>query len=173
MPTNPMMNPTVSALALVALALLAGPASAAVQTGVFSAASAQDQDRKFKAKKAESQVVVTSVQKDFDPSENEFLTIFCGALARVGSSEGLKNVKAKWSAKLLVIDEVAGTVESVDLGSGGFQTDGDGRGRWRATVETADFADGFPERTSVVVQNEVRFTNGKKVNSVDAFCSYP
>lgn len=181
MRTNPMMILRVSALALVTLALCGIPAGATFKTSVSAGATERDQDKKFKAKRAESQKVTTSIQKSFDTTENEFLTVFCGALARVTriaddgavTSESLKNVKANWSAKLLVIDEGAGTVEAVELGSGSLETGADGRASWRATVETADFADGFPESSSAVVQNEVQFRKGKKVNSLDVFCSYP
>lgn len=181
MGANPTTILRVSALALALLAMFGGPAAAAFLTIVRSSASTGDRDMKFKAKQAARQVTVTSIQENFDPSANEFLTVFCSALARTtpGAEDGpvsfvgSKNVKANWSAKLLVIDEGAGTIESVELGSGTFKTEGDGRARWRSTIETADFAEGFPESISAVVQTEVRFRKGKKVNGLDVFCSYP
>lgn len=163
------------AFTLLVLALLAAPAVAGVETYVRSSALEYN-PAKFRAKRAPTSLAMTPIQKNFDPSTSESLTVFCNAYAYVNATDGyqgVKRVKAKWSAMLLVINEGVGTVQSIDLGAGTFTTDENGRAHWRVTVETADFAEGFPESISAMVQTETVFRNGKRVNGLTFSCGTP
>lgn len=166
-----------SALALVALALASSPAAAreAIANGTTTAI---DFDESFKAKKVKSQIIVLRVPASFDPSKNSSLTFLCGVNAfrrNIGedgtiSDEKIKKIKGQWSATLLVVDEGAGTVEPVELGSGRFNTDALGTAVWNVTIETEDFAAGFPGDTAALVHSEVRYTKNKAVSLLGVAC---
>lgn len=178
MRTESMKILRISALALLVSTPFGGPADAAITTYASGNTTARDDDKKFKAKQVASQIVAARVPANFDPSGGTVLAFQCGvnAISKSVAADGtvsfekVKKIKGRWSAKLLVVYEGAGTVESVELGSGRFKTDAFGLDRWRVTIPTEAFADGFPQNTSALVYGEVRYTKNKKVNILDSSC---